>query len=177
MCIMEKALKGWKMRKPIGGEAMMQKQGHVYIAVTVIDNDYVKTPDNSHFTSHDFQVLYIDPVHSVQSSGVIAYEIDEHHRKIVEQEGLQFYPQVKHASFDQVELAIAKKDNRITYEWKVAISGPLEVGRVIGFDYAVFDKDTDEDHVMVTWGATGGNKFMNSNLIGDLVLSRKEYSL
>ncbi len=43
-------------------------------------------------------------------------------------------------------------------------------GRVIGFDYAVFDKDTKEDNVMITWGRTEGNKFLNSNLIGDLVL-------
>ncbi|MDJ0646391.1 MAG: serine hydrolase, partial [Flavobacteriaceae bacterium] len=147
------------------------KSGHLYIAVTMLDNDYVKTPDNSHFSSHDFHVLYLDPAHSAGGSGVIAYEIDEHHRKIVEQEGLRFYPQVKNASFEQVELVIAKKENRIIYEWKIAISGPLDVGRVIGFDYAVFDKDTDEEHVMITWGPTEGNKFMNSNLIGDLVLS------
>ncbi len=147
------------------------QSGHLYIAVTMVDNDYVKTPDNSHFVSHDFQVLYLDPRHSPEGSGVIAYEIDEHHRKIVEQEGLHFYPQVKNASFEQVQLAIAKKNNLITYEWKIQVSGTLSAGRVIGFDYAVFDKDTDEEHVMITWGPTEGNKFMNSNLIGDLVLS------
>lgn len=147
------------------------QSGHLYIAVTMVDNDYVKTPDNSHFSSHDFQVLYLDPAHSPEGAGVIAYEIDEHHRKIVKQEGLHFYPQVKNASFEQVQLAIAKKNNLITYEWKIQVSGTLSAGRVIGFDYAVFDKDTDEEHVMVTWGPTQGNKFRNSNLIGDLVLS------
>jgi len=146
------------------------QSGHLYIAVTMIDDDYVKTPDNSHYSSHDFQVIYLDPMHSSEGSGVIAYEIDENHRKIVEQKGLYFYPQVKNASFEQVELAIAKKNNVITYEWKIKISGPLISGRVIGFDYAVFDKDTDEENVMITWGPTEGNKFMNSNLIGDLVL-------
>lgn len=146
------------------------QSGHLYFAVTMVDNDYVKTPNNSHYSSHDFQVIYLDPMHSHEGAGVIAFEVDEHHRKIVEQEGLYFYPQVKNASFDQVELAIAKKNNVITYEWKIKISGALKPGRVIGFDYAVFDKDTDEDHVMLTWGSTAGNKFMNSNLIGDLVL-------
>ena len=146
------------------------QSGHLYIAVTMADDDYVKTPDNSHFSSHDFQVLYIDPTHSPEGAGVIAYEIDEHHRKIVEQEGLSFYPQVNSASFKQVELAIDRQGNVVTYEWKIKVSGPLQAGRVIGFDYAVFDKDTDQDHVMITWGPTGGNKFMNSNLVGDLVL-------
>lgn len=144
--------------------------GFLYIAVTTADDDYVKTPDNSHYSSHDFQVLYLDPAHNEKGSGVIAYEIDEHHRKIVEQEGLSFYPQLKNASFDQVELAIERENNTITYEWKIKISGSLAPGRVIGFDYAVFDKDANEDSVMVTWGPTQGNKFMNSNLIGDLVL-------
>ncbi|MEM1322350.1 MAG: serine hydrolase [Bacteroidota bacterium] len=146
------------------------QSGYLYIGVTMVDNDYVKTPDNSHFSSHDFQVLYIDPNHSPEGGGVIAYEVDEDHRKIVEQEGLRFYPQVRDASFDQVELAIGKENNVITYEWRIQVAGPLQPGRVIGFDYAVFDKDTDEDHVMITWGPTGGNKFMNANLVGDMVL-------
>ncbi|MEO0728581.1 MAG: serine hydrolase [Bacteroidota bacterium] len=144
--------------------------GHLYIAVTMTDDDYVKTPDDSHFTTHDFQVLYLDPLHSPEGGGVIAYEVDEHHRKIVEQEGLSFYPQVKDASFEQVELAIERVGNIVTYEWKIEIASPLKAGRMIGFDYGVFDKDTDQDHVMITWGSPGGEKFMNSNLIGDIVL-------
>ncbi|MEM9546523.1 MAG: serine hydrolase [Bacteroidota bacterium] len=148
--------------------------GFLYIGVTMIDDDYVKTPDNSHFSSHDFQVLYFDGIHSSVGAGVIGYEIDEDHRKIVEQGKLSFYPQVKNASFDQVELSIARVENVVTYEWKVKVDGPMYNGRVIGFDYGVFDKDTDEDHVMITWGKTGGNKFMNANLIGDLVLLESE---
>lgn len=144
--------------------------GHLYFLVTMMDDDYVKTPDNSHYSSHDFQVLYLDPEHSKKGSGVIAYELDEDHRKIVEQEGFLFYPQVKNASFDQVEIAIKRTDDTVTYEWKIKVEGELNPGRVIGFDYAVFDKDTDENHVMLTWGNTGGNKFTNSNLIGDLIL-------
>ncbi len=144
--------------------------GHLYFLVTMLDNDYVKTPDNSHYSSHDFQVLYIDPKHTKKGSGVIAYELDEDHRKIVEQEGLLFYPQVKKASFDQVEIAIKRTGKTVTYEWKIEIPGTLKPRRVIGFDYAVFDKDTDEEHVMLTWGNTGGNKFTNSNLIGDVML-------
>ncbi len=150
------------------------KSGHLYFLVTMLDNDYVKTPDNSHYSSHDFHVLYIDPKHTREGSGVIAYELDEDHRKIVEQEGLGFYPQVKNASFDQMEVAIKRKGYTVTYEYKIKVSGNLKPGRVLGFDYAVFDKDTDEDHVMITWGNTGGNKFTNSNLIGDLILLGNE---
>ena len=153
------------------------ESGHLYIGVTMLDNDYVKTPGNSHFTSHDFQVLYLDPTHSPEGAGVIAYELDEDHRKIVEQDKLLMYSQVRDASFDQVEVKINRKGNVVTYEWKVKISGPIESGRVVGFDYGIFDKDTDEDHVMLTWGSTGGNKFMNSNLVGDLVLLDKESSI
>jgi len=144
--------------------------GELYIGVTMQDNDYVKTPDDSHYSTHDFQVIYLDFLHSLEGSGVIAYEVDEDHRKIVEQESLHFYPQVRDASFDQVELAIVRNNNIVTYEWKIKVPGPMVAGRVIGFDYAVFDKDTKEDNVMITWGRTEGNKFMNSNLIGDLVL-------
>jgi CubicO group peptidase (beta-lactamase class C family) len=152
------------------------KNGYIYIGVTMLDNDYVKTPNNSHYTSHDFQVIYLDLIHSPEGAGVIAYEVDEDHRKIVEQSGLSFYPQVKNASFDAVELAIKKNKKTITYEWKIKVPMPLTPGRVIGFDYGIFDKDKDEDHVMLTWGNTGGDKFRNSNLIGDLVLMDKKTS-
>ncbi|MEL6803335.1 MAG: serine hydrolase, partial [Bacteroidota bacterium] len=151
--------------------------GVLYVAAQMRDDDYVKTPDNSHYTSHDFQVLYLDPEHSPDGSGVIAYEIDEDHRKIVEQEMLSFYPQVKNASFDQVELQIKRQGNVITYEWKVQVSGELLPGRVIGFDYAAFDIDSEQDHVMLTWGSRGGDKFMNANRIGDLVLSTSDQVL
>ncbi|MEM8583958.1 MAG: serine hydrolase [Bacteroidota bacterium] len=149
----------------------------LYVGVEMRDDDYVKTPDNPHYSSHDFQVLYLDPMHSREGSGVIGYEIDEDHRKIVEQEMLTFYPQVRDASFDQVELQIKRRGNVVTYEWKVQISGQLVPGRVIGFDYGVFDKDTDQDQIMVTWGPQGGGKFMNSDRIGDLVLSTRDQAL
>ena len=32
-------------------------QGVIYIAVTMRDDDYVKTPDNSHYSSHDFPIV------------------------------------------------------------------------------------------------------------------------
>jgi len=146
------------------------KTGHLYIGVVRMDDDYVKTPDDGHYSTHDFQVLYIDPSHSRTGTGVIAYEIDEDHRKIVEQEGLTFYPQVKNASFDPVELVIKRDGAVITYEWKIKMDTPMTPGRVIGFDYAVFDKDTDQGNVMITWGPTEGNKFIHSNFVGDLVL-------
>lgn len=145
-------------------------QGVLYFGVTMADDDYVKTPDNNHYSSHDFQVLYLDPTHSPDGAGVIAFELDEDHRKIVEQEQLSFYPQVRNANFDQVEMQIDRKGRVVTYEWKIQISGDLEAGRVIGFDYAVFDKDTEQNHVMITWGP-GGMKFLNTNRIGDLVLA------
>ncbi|MEM6395080.1 MAG: serine hydrolase [Bacteroidota bacterium] len=147
-----------------------RERGCLYVGVQMQDDDYVKTPDNDHYSSHDFQVLYIDPAHNPDGSGVIAYEIDEDHRKIVEQEMLSFYPQVKDASYDQIELQIKRVGDVVTYEWKIEIGGPLVSGRVIGFDYAAFDKDTDQNHVMITWGARGGDKFQNANRIGDLIL-------
>lgn len=146
--------------------------GVLYLAVTMADDDYVKTPDNNHYTSHDFQVLYLDPAHAPGGSGVIAYEVDEHHRKIVEQEGLSFYPQVAKAKWEDVDLTIKRTEGVVTYEWKVKIKEELRSGRVIGFDYAVFDKDTDQDHAMLTWGPVS-NKFVSSGRIGDLVLLAK----
>jgi CubicO group peptidase (beta-lactamase class C family) len=148
----------------------------LYLAVSVTDDDYVKTPDNDHYDSHDFQVVYLDFLHTSAPDGVIAYELDEDHRKIVEQERLAFFPQVGSASWEDVEVAIRREGNTVFYEWRIALPRPVEVGQVIGFDYAVFDKDGADRHTEVSWGP-GSIKFRSDRKLGDLVLVGEETKL
>ncbi|MEL6273511.1 MAG: serine hydrolase, partial [Bacteroidota bacterium] len=140
----------------------------LYVATEMLDDDYVRTPDNSFYRTHDFQVLYLDPLHQT-SSGVVAYELCEDNRKIVHQEDMVWYPQVQAASWDDVEVAMGHKDGKTIYEWRIQLKEEIAPGRSFGFDYAVFDKDTDQDQVMVTWGR-GAVKHDNEHLIGDIIL-------
>ncbi len=141
----------------------------IYIGVEIIDDDYVLSPDNPRYDMHDLQVLYLDPAHTVTNSGVIAYELSEDNRKIVHQEEMQWYPQVKNASWDNVEVKIKREGDRTVYEWRIALGERLVPGHSIGFDYVFFDKDTDEGFKYFSWGA-GGMKFANFQSLGDLVL-------
>ncbi|MEM1357993.1 MAG: hypothetical protein AAGF89_07335, partial [Bacteroidota bacterium] len=66
----------------------------LYVGVAMEDDDYVRTPENAFYASHDLQVLYLDLKHASPGSGVIAYELCEDNRKIVHQEQMPWYPEV-----------------------------------------------------------------------------------
>ncbi len=146
-----------------------KKEKALYIAVEIIDDHYVLNPENPVYNLHDLHVLYIDPEHTREGSGVIAYELSEDNRKIVHQEDMPWYPQVKNASWDNVTYKIARKDDRTIYEWKIVLGEQLKIGRSIGFDYCIFDKDPDQGSVSMIWGP-GGMKFANCKNMGDLLL-------
>ena len=56
---METTHYGGGLKSPEDGNATWRagydaSTGHLYVGVTMIDDDYVKTPDNNHYTIHDF---------------------------------------------------------------------------------------------------------------------------
>lgn len=152
------------------------KMKALYVAVVMQDDDYVRTPNDAHYTTHDLQVLYLDLQHDAEGSGVIAYELDEDHRKIVHQEQMPWYPEVRNASWDNVTVRIRNVDGVTTYEWLIVLPDHLREGQTIGFDYVIFDKDTDRNTSALSWGE-GGRKFSNSNRLGDLVPVAKKTKL
>ena len=146
----------------------------LYIAAEIFDDEFVVNPAEPFWFNHDLQVLYLDPEHSVEGSGVIGYEITLDTQKIVHQDNMPFYPQVKKASWDNVEMKIKHQGNKIVYEWRVFLGSQLRVGKTIGFDYGIMDKDTDEDLFWLSWGAFVGSKHDNYKNIADLVIMPKE---
>ncbi|MTB52456.1 serine hydrolase [Lewinella sp. W8] len=144
----------------------------IYVFVSVRDDDYVRTPDDDHYASHDLQVLYLDVKHDPAGSGVLAYELTEDHRKIVHQEDMPWYPELARANWDNVTVKILREGGTTNYEWKIVLPDTLEVPRALGFDYVIFDKDESQNSVSLEWGP-GGEKFSNNDRLGDLVLVRE----
>ncbi len=153
------------------------KQEALYVAVELIDDDYVKSPDNPVWNLHDMQVLYIDAIHSKSGSGVVAYEYCEYVRKIVEQENLTWYPQVAEASWDNVESGIRRNGEKTTYEWKIILGDKIAAGKILGFDYVIFDKDENLGSRQISWGQIDGPRHLNNKSLGDLVLLDRQESL
>ncbi|MEL6635498.1 MAG: serine hydrolase domain-containing protein [Bacteroidota bacterium] len=146
-----------------------KKEKALYLGVEIIDDEYVLSPDNPIFNLHDLHVLYLDPAHSIDGSGVIAYELSEDNRKIVHQEDMPWFDQVKNASWDPVSYKIARRGDRTIYEWKIVLGDQFQLDRSIGLDYCIFDKDPGQESISMTWGP-GGSKFANYDRLGDVLL-------
>ena len=67
-----------------------------------------------------------------------------------------FYdPFAKNATWDIMEVAMAIKGNTRFYEWRIMLGDELAVGKSVGFDFHVFDKDGDGSFSYSAWGKGG----------------------
>ena len=149
----------------------------VYVGVEMIDDAYVRNEENPAYWAHDMQVLYIDPQHKSESTGVFALEVNEYFRKIVDQK-VNWDPFVLNSSWDMVDVKAKRYDDKTIYEWKIKLDGYIQKGRTIGFDYVVFDKDSkDGNSNTVGWGPDEGIKHECSACLGDVLLISPETKL
>ncbi len=153
------------------------KEQALYLATTIIDDVYLENRADPQWFNHDMQVLYIDPKHEPEPTGVLAYEANKYVRKLVEKER-NWDPMVLNATWDTVELGISREGNVTVYEWKINLEGFIQEGRVLGFDYAVFDKDNVNAYpTMLTWGKSATLKFECTACLGDVLLLPKDGQL
>lgn len=151
----------------IGYNQVLQE---VYVGVEMIDDIYIRNEENPEYWAHDMQVLYIDPQHKMESTGVLALEVNEYFRKIVDQ-NMNWDPLILNASWDMVTVKAKRNEKNTVYEWKIKLDGFIKEGRTIGFDYVVFDKDSENENTnTVGWGKDEGVKHECSKCLGDVLL-------
>ena len=149
----------------------------IYVGVEMIDDVYIRNEENPQYWAHDMQVLYIDPQHKDVSTGVFALEVNEYFRKIVDQK-VNWDPFVLNASWDMVDVKAKRYEDKTVYEWKIKLEGYVKEGRTIGFDYVVFDKDSEKSNSnTVGWGKDEGVKHECSKCLGDILLLSPETEL
>ena len=151
-----------------------EKLQEIYVGVEMIDDIYVRNEENPQYWAHDMQVLYIDPQHKIESTGVLALEVNEYFRKIVDQK-VNWDPFVLNASWEMVDVKAKRYEDKTVYEWKIKLEGYVKQGRTIGFDYVVFDKDSENGNTnTVGWGKDEGIKHECSKCLGDIMLISPE---
>lgn len=139
----------------------------LYIAFTVTDNEFMEdTTQNVRWNTQDGLELCLDARHLPFGSGVASFMYSKKLRNI----NNAFYdPFAKNASWDIMEVAMVQKGNVRFYEWRIMLGDQLTPGKSIGFDFLIFDKDTNESFTYTGWGK-GGSKFRNPTSLGDIML-------
>lgn len=138
----------------------------LYLAFTVTDDDFIEdTSKNVRWNTQDGLQVSIDARHLLSGSGVAAFIYSEKFRYA---DNAFYDPFASAATWDIMEVAVVRKGSTRFYEWRIKLGNEMEVGKSIGFDFNVFDKDQDGSFSWSSWGR-GVSKYMNPNSLGDVV--------
>lgn len=139
----------------------------LYIAFTITDNDFIEdTSANVRFNTQDCLELCLDARHLPFGSGVASFMYS---KKLRNTNNAYFDPFAKAATWDIMEVAMKQKNNVRYYEWRINLGEQLTVGKSVGFDFQVFDKDKNGNFTISGWGR-GGSKYRFAKSLGDVIL-------
>ncbi|HET9432232.1 MAG TPA: serine hydrolase, partial [Chitinophagaceae bacterium] len=139
----------------------------LYIAFTVTDDNFMQdTSQNVRWNTQDGLELSIDARHLISGSGVASFMYSQ---KLRNTNNASYDPFAKSATWDIMEVALKTSGSTRYYEWRIMLGDQLTVGKSLGFDFHVFDKDEDGSFTWSAWGK-GSMKYMNPNSLGDIIL-------
>jgi CubicO group peptidase (beta-lactamase class C family) len=139
----------------------------LYIAFTITDNDFIEdTSQNVRFNTQDGLEIAIDARHLLSGSGVASFMYS---KKLRNTNHAFFDPFALRTTWDSMEVAVITKGDERFYEWRIKLGNEFAIGRSIGFDFMVFDKDKDGSFSFSAWGK-GGSKYRDPNSLGDIIL-------
>ena len=139
----------------------------LYVAFTIMDDTFIEdTSANVRFDSQDCLELCLDGRHLSTGSGVASFMYS---KKLKNTNQAKFDPFAAAANWSMMEVAMAQKEGVRYYEWKINLGPELKVGKSVGLDFNIFDKDPDGSFTIGAWGR-GGQKFRNPQGLGDIVL-------
>ena len=139
----------------------------LYIAFTITDDSFMEdTSENVRWNTQDGLELYLDARHLPAGSAVAGFMYSKKLRNINKS---RYDPFTKNASWDIMEVAMITNGTTRTYEWKIDLGDQLVVGKTIGLDFFVFDRDPDGSFSYASWGR-GEEKYINPKSLTDLIL-------
>ena len=138
----------------------------LYIAFTITDDNFMEdTSQNVRWNTQDGLEISLDARHLLSGSGVASFMYSKKLRNI----NNAFYdPFAKNAKWDIMEVALVTNGNTRFYEWRIMLGNELAVGKSLGFDFHVFDRDANGSFSYNAWGK-GPSKYINPNSLGDII--------
>ncbi len=139
----------------------------LYLAFTVTDDSFIQdTTENVRWNTQDGLEISLDARHLLSGSGVASFMYSQ---KLRNTNNAFFDPFAKAATWDIMEVVLVTKGSTRYYEWRIKLGDQLAVGKSIGFDFHVFDKDADDTFTWSAWGR-GDRKYMNPGSLGDVII-------
>ncbi|MBC9909712.1 serine hydrolase [Chitinophaga varians] len=138
----------------------------LYVAFTITDDDFVEdTSQHVRWNTQDGLEVSIDARHLLSGSCVASFMYSKTLHTI---DKADYDPFAGKATWDMMEVAVVRHGNTRTYEWRFQLGSELAVGKSVGFDFHVYDKDSDGSFSWSAWGP-GTAKYMNPYSLGDII--------
>lgn len=161
--------------KPINGEdfsgyfqvGYRAEERALYLAFTITDNDFVEdTSAGVAWNTQDCLELCLDATHLSFGSGVASFMYSQ---KLRNTNRSAYDPFAKAASWDLMTVAHVQNGNTRIYEWRIELGQQFAVGKSVGLDFNIFDKDANGNFTINGWG-NGEMKIRNAKSLGDIIL-------
>ncbi len=142
----------------------------LYLLVRVKDDDhFIDSSDTKSWNTQDTYNLYVDPRHSFKGSGVSLFQFAQNLKDSPDDKS-SWDPSSKEFTWENVEIQMSRKNNTTIYEVQLRLGDHLKIGKPIGVDHVLMDKDSDDENAgtFVSWGPEGG-KSQSAVRLGDII--------
>lgn len=152
-----------------------EKEKSVYIAAIVTDDRHQIDRNAKALSDYQDQCLiYLDKTHSAKGSGVNVYSFNELYKDI-DDASTSWDPAVKNATWDSIEVASKRNDNKTIYEARILFDETVSANKMIGLDFMIYDVDNPEledDLTRISWRKSDGKTNVPFK-IGHILLADK----
>lgn len=152
--------------------AFNEKEQAIYIAVQVLDDDFVGENGKSH-TTQDHMLLYVDVVHEINGGSplyfVVTDSVLEVHHKLGTFDTRNHFIQL-----DNAQSARKRTKNSSQYEFKITLNEHVKPNTVLGLDFMLIDTDTDDQNQGILLWKDGFGKSNGAQKLGDLLLLQED---
>ena len=138
-----------------------KERNEIFIGVEVTDQSIITdTTDYANWNTQDGAELYLDEDHFKTGSPVTQYSA-------YGEKQLTFGAK---QNWGNVEMKKQPSNSGRTFEWKISLESPIEIGRAIGLDLVITDKDDDDSFSWLSW-TEGTQKLANPERCGTIIFA------
>ena len=135
------------------------EENAIYVAMEITDESTViDTNGSSNWDSQDGLELYVNELHLPSGSPVSQYS--EYGADRLAFGGAD--------DWKNIEMEKRATDKGMTVEWRIDLDQKIQVGRALGMDLVVIDKDGDDSFSWISWGR-GTQKVANPDRCGTIL--------
>lgn len=151
------------------------KENAIYVGVQVVDDTLVIDPKagQREWDAQDGCEVYIDRLHLRDGSPLAQYtRYGDSLNAFGSNDGIEGVDLI----VGQDSKAGNAQSGHRTYEWRIRLAEGVRIGRSVGLDIAILDKDEDGSFTWLTW-ASGTQKLWSADRCGDLVFIDRDTPL